>query len=534
MRAVCPTCNREFEPGTPTCPDDGERLLIVGPDPIAQLVGKMLDGRFRVDQLLGQGGMGAVYVGTQVSVGRQVAIKVIQPGQIADADTVKRFHREAQIISRLAHSHTVHLIDFGQTEHGLLYLVMEYVRGRSLSRDIAMGPMPPPRAGAIVAQVCDALAEAHTQGIVHRDLKPDNILLTSQAGSEDFVKILDFGIAKVAGQTDRAMSTLTEVGSIVGTPQYMSPEQISGSDSLTARSDLYSLTVILFELLAGRAPFVDESPMSLLIKHLQNPPPKVAEVFPACRISRDVEEFIARNLAKDPTQRAKDAVEYKAELQRAFAASARASRPLPQRPAVPAGAGEQPTLPFQRQPEPVPTSAYAPPTPAAMPAQPSAGDLVAPSGPSQPLPAGKARSRVPLYAGAAALATIAAVATALLVGKSATVRADSAPALAAQGRPEPAGAGQAPALAPALAPAPALALAPAPAPGPVPVPAAAIAAAPTPATPEPAAEATPSGGVASPTSGSVRKPGGSAKPSARKPEGAAPAGGTDDFRLNER
>ncbi len=350
MRSVCPNCSRDFDSSQSLCPHDGARLLLVQPNRAAQLVGTDLDGRFSIDRLLGQGGMGAVYVGTQMSVGRDVAIKVIHPDQVADAETVKRFHREAQVISRLTHSHTVHLVDFGQTSQGLLYLVMELVKGRALSDDLSKGPLPPPRVAAIAGQICDALAEAHAQGIVHRDLKPDNILLTTQAGADDFVKILDFGIAKVAGIDERALSTLTEVGAIVGTPQYMSPEQIDASTAITGSSDLYSLTVMVFEMLAGRPPFRDASPMSLLIKHLKDEPPRLSEVAPALPVAAVVDDFLARNLSKRPEERSPDALSYKAELQRilAGAASVRPNRPVPQRPDRQLASDIKPTMAMQR------------------------------------------------------------------------------------------------------------------------------------------------------------------------------------------
>ncbi|MBI5609701.1 MAG: serine/threonine protein kinase, partial [Deltaproteobacteria bacterium] len=463
MRSVCPACSRDFEAGEQVCPDDGAKLLLVQPGRAAQLVGTDLDGRFRIDRLLGEGGMGAVYVGTQVSVGREVAIKVIHPDQIADAETVRRFHREAQVISRLAHSHTVHLVDFGQTSQGLLYLVMELVKGRSLSHDLAKGPLPPPRVSAIVGQICDALAEAHAQGIVHRDLKPDNVLLTTQAGADDFVKILDFGIAKVAGQDERALSTLTEAGAIVGTPQYMSPEQIDARTDVTGSSDLYSLTVMVFEMLSGQLPFHDSSPMSLLIKHLKDEPPRLSQVAPNLAVAAAIEPFLARNLSKTPAGRSPDAQSYKTELQKILggAAGVRPNRPVPQRPDRQMPTDVKPTVAMQRSTGPLAEGAAASPATVAYRPEPVAVPAaVAP----EPLPAAKP-SRGPMVALAAAgvgLVAVGAAAALWYARGQAPAQAPVAPAaapavagpVAAPAAPEPAAVPAVPPPAPA-APAPA-------------------------------------------------------------------------------
>ncbi|MBM4346367.1 MAG: serine/threonine protein kinase, partial [Deltaproteobacteria bacterium] len=318
MRYVCPECDRVFPEKLPACPADGALLLGVqdaAPDP---LVGTTLDARFRVDRLLGQGGMGAVYAGEQVSVGRTVAIKVIRGDAGRDAEVVKRFHREARVISQLAHGNVVQLIDFGQTEQGLLYLAMELVAGQSLADEIAKGPMALQRAANIVGQVCDALAAAHALGVVHRDLKPDNILLTSQPGAADVVKILDFGIAKVAKRADEG-TALTQTGAIIGTPQYMSPEQIDASGQVGPATDLYALAVIAFELLAGRPPFEDKESIALLIKHLRDRPPLLREVAANSQLPEAVETFVQKNLAKDPLQRSASALAFKQEFAKAIA-----------------------------------------------------------------------------------------------------------------------------------------------------------------------------------------------------------------------
>lgn len=362
MRYVCPTCDRSFTDEIGVCPDDATKLLAVQSKQANTLVGTTLDNRFRIDKMIGEGGMGAVYLGTQTSVDRQVAIKVIRAEFGHDAETVKRFYREAQIISRLHHSNIVHLVDFGQTKDGLLYLVMEYVKGRALTAEIAKGPMAVGRVQAIIGQVCDALAEAHMAGVVHRDLKPDNILLTSQAGTVDVVKILDFGIAKVASDGPAQASALTQAGAIMGTPQYMSPEQIDGKGEITPSADLYALAVIAFEMLAGVPPFHDAMAIALLIKHLKDVPPRVREVAPHVNLPHAMEDFLGKALAKDPADRSRDALSFKGD----FAAVA-AGLPVALQPAgdpdkggplavgdVAAPSQPMPTLPGQA-PGPVPT-----------------------------------------------------------------------------------------------------------------------------------------------------------------------------------
>ena len=314
MRYVCPECDREFAEKLSSCPHDGAPLLAVQDHKIDALVGTTLDGRFRVDRLLGQGGMGAVYAGEQTSIGRTVAIKVIKADVGHDAEVVKRFHREAKIISQLAHGNVVQLIDFGQTANGLLYLVMELVNGRSLHDEICQGPMDIARVTAIGSQICDALAQAHSLGVVHRDLKPDNILLTSQPGAVDVVKILDFGIAKVASQGQNTQSALTQAGAIMGTPLYMSPEQIDGTLDIGPGADLYALAVIIFEMVAGAPPFQDEQSIALLIKHLKDRPPLLKEVNPGLSVSAALEAFVRKGLSKDPAHRCGSALAFKAEL----------------------------------------------------------------------------------------------------------------------------------------------------------------------------------------------------------------------------
>ena len=274
---ICPTCRSMHPASQPTCPTDGSMLvysLLEEPS----FVGRVVDGRYRVDSLLAEGGMGRVYLAHQLSVDRRVALKVLRRAIASDVSAVQRFQNEARAASRLTSPHTVTVHDFGQDASGLLFLAMELVEGRSLHRALRDdGPFTPERAVRIVCQILSSLAEAHGQGIVHRDIKPDNVLLTTTPTGEEWAKVTDFGIAKVVSGAD--VATLTASGTVVGTPRYVSPEQVRG-EALDARSDLYSVAVVLYELLAGAPPFDDATPMSLLVRHMQDAPPLLQERAP--------------------------------------------------------------------------------------------------------------------------------------------------------------------------------------------------------------------------------------------------------------
>ena len=248
-------------------------VLPNGEPPSGQLIGRVLDGRFRVDELLGAGGMGAVYGGEQLSVGRAVAIKVLPPAAAADAAAVKRFFREGRLSSRLRHPNVVTTHDFGQTRDGLLYLVMERVDGEPLHELIGNeGPLPPRRALDLARQVASALGEAHARGVVHRDLKPANIMVEHRFGQRDLARVLDFGLARSL-DPERSAAGPTESGQICGTPAYMSPEQVQGYP-LSGKTDIYSLGCVLFFMLTGRAPFAGPGP-TMMMAHLTEDFPRV-------------------------------------------------------------------------------------------------------------------------------------------------------------------------------------------------------------------------------------------------------------------
>jgi serine/threonine-protein kinase len=320
---TCPTCGREYAETTTLCPADGGVLKRAGGGD--RLVGQVLAGKYRIDDKIDEGGMGCVYRATHVLMEKVVAVKVLHPALAADDKIVARFTREAKAASRISHPHAINVTDFGESEHGTVYLVMEYLRGRTL-KDVVRsgGPMTLQRTAEIVRQVAGALDAAHAEGVVHRDLKSDNIMLEEQTGG-DWAKVLDFGIAKIQ-QTERSVHEtdpgLTAPNLIIGTPQYMSPEQCSQASDIDARSDVYSFGVIVFEMLAGHVPFSGDSPTAIMMRHIQEPPPSILEErkdLPA-----EVGRVLARALAKRPEERFQSA----GELALALASAAAEESPL--------------------------------------------------------------------------------------------------------------------------------------------------------------------------------------------------------------
>ncbi|HSZ80956.1 MAG TPA: serine/threonine-protein kinase [Polyangia bacterium] len=236
-------------------------------------------GNYRVTKLLGEGGMGAVYLGEHPVIGRKVAIKVLHTALAADKDIVARFFNEARAIHLIAHPNIVEILDFGQTPDGQPYFIMEYLTGEALSEIVARGPIPAPEVAALADQMCRALGAAHAKGIVHRDLKPHNVQIIEKDG-QPFVKILDFGVAKILAAPDGSQSVKTRTGSLMGTPLYMSPEQCKGAGLLDHRTDIYSLGVMIFEMLAGRPPFMAEGIGELFAKHMLEEAPSLLELAP--------------------------------------------------------------------------------------------------------------------------------------------------------------------------------------------------------------------------------------------------------------
>jgi serine/threonine protein kinase len=311
----CDTCHAAYPNEFNTCPKDQAALRAT-----ADLVpGMVLRGKYEVVEKLGAGGMAAVYKARHLAFGEVRAIKLVAARLCDDEGFLKRFRTEAVVTRRLQHPHAVRVDDLDTTEDGRPFIVMELVQGRNLREVIrAEGALPVARAALIGRQVASALGAAHALGITHRDIKPDNIVLAASADGGDHAKVLDFGIAKVReGTLDvGAGYTATETGMVVGTPQYMSPEQAMGKrgDELDGRSDLYSLGVALFEMITGRLPFESTTPMELVLHHVQTPPPPLQQVRPDLNLPLAVSTVVMRALQKDPGRRFRTAEEMEVAL----------------------------------------------------------------------------------------------------------------------------------------------------------------------------------------------------------------------------
>jgi serine/threonine-protein kinase len=271
---------------------------------LEKLPGRTLNGRYRVERKLGEGGFGAVFQGTQIATGREVALKVLHPHNVQDATVVARFRREAEACSKLRNEHTVTIYDFDETDDGVLYLAMELLKGQSLQQVEREGPgLDPWRVLRVLDQVADALGEAHALGIVHRDMKPENVML-ERRGTTDFVKVLDFGIAKiVAADGGKGLPALTAVGQTLGTLEFMSPEQLRGKD-LDGRSDVYALGMMAYEMLTGELPFKEAKSSTDVIQfHLQTPAPAPSSLRPDLNIPSEIDEIVLKMVAKNRDDR---------------------------------------------------------------------------------------------------------------------------------------------------------------------------------------------------------------------------------------
>ena len=317
----CPRCGRAFEEPTNFCSDCGLDLRGLGAETdtlTGGIIGRLIDDRYRIQLKLGEGGMGAVYRVEHVRMGKICALKLMRPDLASRSDFKKmreRFRQEARIVSRLVHPNTIQVFDFGETEEGELYLAMEYLKGIPLSQALrdAGGRMPEARVARIASQILRSLAEAHEAGIVHRDVKPQNVMIMDLRDRRDFVKVLDFGIAKLVREGRRSPGN-TGVGEIVGTPNYLSPEQAQGL-APGPRSDLYSLGAMMFEMLTGRAPYVSDTPLGVVTAHITQPIPRVRDVSDV-PVSDAMEAILERALAKDPDDRYPDADAMRADLDR--------------------------------------------------------------------------------------------------------------------------------------------------------------------------------------------------------------------------
>jgi eukaryotic-like serine/threonine-protein kinase len=349
LARLCPRCRQVAPAGAgweAMCPEHGlayveaRALVDSGHDP---LLGTKLAGRFIILSRIGSGSMGSVYRARQAAVGRDVALKIVRRDRAYDPETKARFEREARAVSTLTSPHTVTAFDFGEAEDGSWFLALEMLEGETLGERLRRERrLDWVEALRFASEALRSLAEAHAQGIIHRDLKPDNLFLARarDLGAErETCKILDFGIAKWVREEGAPLDQLeTLAGTVFGTPRYMSPEQAQGTQ-LDSRSDLYSLGVLLFQMLAGRAPFVDDDAVVVMAKHIKNAPPTFAEAAPGVAIPAPIEAVVRRALEKQPDARPATAEQMLSELE----AAAVAARALE--------SGVRPTMPSEDLPE---------------------------------------------------------------------------------------------------------------------------------------------------------------------------------------
>ncbi len=314
----CPTCGKQYPTDVQFCPDDQAALqadpTIIGTIPQDPLIGITLDEKYRLEERLGVGGMGTVYRARHVLIDRAVAVKVLNQRFVEDDAARTRFQREAKAAGRLQHLNAVAVTDYGQTSEGYVYIVMELLEGRTLRQILAKeAPLETARAVSMMLQVASAVAAAHEAGVIHRDLKPANIFVTQSADAPAVVKVLDFGIAKLAADTleDDDQKNLTQVGAMIGTPRYMAPEQCQGLE-LTPAADVYSLGVILYEMLTGMVPFSGSSPLAIAVKHSSEYPRPPREIVAA--IPGELENVVLHALEKNPGDRPGNAAEFRSEL----------------------------------------------------------------------------------------------------------------------------------------------------------------------------------------------------------------------------
>ncbi|MBL8150847.1 MAG: serine/threonine protein kinase [Blastocatellia bacterium] len=325
MATHCPVCKREFSDDATFCTFDGQRLIAEQDNKMSQqnqtnqtkkdrFLGITIDGKYLVEEMVGQGGMGNVYKAKHLQMDSTVAIKILHPHLISDQTSVERFRREARAARTVNHPNAIQVLDFGVSSDNTVYLVMEFLEGLSLRKVIDLEkPMPADRVVKIMRQACDALDAAHNQNIIHRDLKPDNIIITGYKAPTELVKVLDFSIAKL--RMGEKGGDLTQAGMVVGTPQYMSPEQAEGKE-LDSRSDLYSLGVMLYEMLTGQLPFKAATPVALVLKHIHaapRPPRELVETLP-----QSIESVVLKALAKKREERQQSVLDLAAELEQAL------------------------------------------------------------------------------------------------------------------------------------------------------------------------------------------------------------------------
>ena len=402
----CPHCQAPLTAEARFCGACGKATSPTESDPriplaaVAELAGKEIAGRYRILTKIGEGGMGAVYRGEQISLRRVVAVKLLRAELSANLTLLRRFSAEAEAVAKLSHPNTVNVYDFGQDTDGALFIAMEYIDGRSLRDVVAKeGPLPPARALSIAGQVAASLADAHARNIVHRDLKPDNVMLQERGRQRDVVRVLDFGIAKLRDDSRATQQAMTQAGDMLGTPQYMAPEQIKG-DAVDGRCDVYALGCMIYEMVTGRLPFEAPTIMAMLSKHLIEAPVPPSQRRPDLGLPAVLDQLVMAAMAKDPAQRPAT-MEHVGEQLAALAASLPATsgqvsaqvsstRPVANvvTPAAPSAYGAPAVTPQPYAPTPQPAAWTPPPIPPTTRANPT----------TPPPVATPARSRAALFA----------------------------------------------------------------------------------------------------------------------------------------
>jgi serine/threonine-protein kinase len=307
---TCPHCNAPITTEARFCPacgkaasatESGTSWPAAGSAP--DLVGREIAGRYRIVKKLGEGGMGAVYRGEQISLKRAVAVKVLKPELGSNQMVLRRFNAEAEAVAKLSHPNTVNIYDFGQDTDGSLFIAMEFIEGRSLRTALQVeGPFSSTRAISIALQVAASLSDAHSRSIVHRDLKPDNVMLQERGRQKDVVRVLDFGIAKLRDENRATQQAMTQAGDMLGTPQYMAPEQIRG-EAIDGRTDVYALGCLVYEMVTARLPYEAPTIMAMLSKHLIEQVVPPSQRRPDLMIPPAVDQLVLHAMAKDPASR---------------------------------------------------------------------------------------------------------------------------------------------------------------------------------------------------------------------------------------
>jgi serine/threonine-protein kinase len=319
---VCLECNRQFTGIVAACPHDGTLLVKLQQD---SLIGTILDNSYEVISIIGHGGMGVVYKARHTLMDRIVAIKMLKSTLISDSMSVKRFQQEVKASARIDHPHAITVYNFGISPEGLPYIVMDFLQGSSLAEVIkAEGHIEVDRGVKIITQACEALAHAHKQGVVHRDLKPSNIVLTEYDEDPDFVKVVDFGVAKLMGGSADNAQRLTQTGEVCGSPVYMSPEQCMGQE-LDLRSDIYSMGILIYETLTGKLPLIGRTMVDTMSKHVSEMPPTFSKIRPDLYIPERIEQVVMKAMAKDPADRHQNMDELREDLENAIPKPGRSS-----------------------------------------------------------------------------------------------------------------------------------------------------------------------------------------------------------------